>query len=103
MIVTTDPEGPSYKAGSLFSVTCSTVGIVSSNRFYEWSFGCSYTGIFTNYVTGASIIGYYATTTTICTDIYRCKVTDLTLLTSVVGQVAIETVTGNITRVMDGC
>ncbi len=102
MIVTTDPEGPSYKAGSLFSVTCSTVGIVSSNRSYEWSFGCSYTGIFTDYVTSAKI-GYYPTTTSICTDIYRCKVTDLTLPTSVVGQVTIETVTGNITSVMDGC
>ena len=93
--MTTEPVGPTYKAGTLYTVTCN-----ASNAFQpytlEWSLGCTYTNTFSSYVTTeAHTIGFYATTSKTCENIYRCRVTD-SFSTIAIGQVIIETITGKV-------
>ena len=93
--VSTDPPGPSYKAGSLFSFQCSVVNATwpLSNYGYEYSYGCSFSGVFNGYQTfnGA---GRFATTRLYCLDIIRCRITDLIYQTVGIGELSIDTVTG---------
>ncbi len=90
--VTTEPDGPIYKAGTLFNLTCT-----ASNGFepytIEWSFGCTYTNMFNSFVPKNNTIGFYTTTSKTCQNVYRCRVTD-SISTIAIGQAVIETVTG---------
>ena len=90
--VYTQPSGPSYKAGTEYSVICFASNGHDSLYTYEWSRGCSYTNQFTSYSSGYYIIGYYETTPVKCQDVYRCRVSNS--YTTAVGEITIESVTG---------
>ena len=90
--VTTDPSGPSYKAGSFYKVICSISG-GSPPYGYERSVGCTSTNIFTTYTQAGAILGRYITTPLMCRNAYRCRVTDSNGIQGV-GEVIIESVKG---------
>ena len=90
--VTTDPSGPSYKAGSFYQVICN-ISSGSPPYEYEWSVGCTSTNVFSAYVQAGAIIGRYTTTPLLCRDVFRCRVTDSNGVQGV-GEVIIELVTG---------
>lgn len=101
--MTTDPPGPVYKAGTLFTVHCSVVNGNYSSIFYyyELYYRCTYTETpYTLYDHGWGFQLYdlyFATTRPeVCHNSFLCRATDIISSdqVSAIGQLTIETVTG---------
>lgn len=105
VVLTTDPPGPAYKAGTLFTVHCSVVNGSYSSLFYYYQlyYGCTYTGegnadTLYDYGRGYQLYNYYFATTRheVCHNIFMCRAIDTysSPYGSAVGQLTIEIVTG---------
>ena len=97
--ISTQPAGPSYKAGSLYYVTCTATNGVPLYQ-YAWSVGCSYTNTFSSYILAPSTIGPYTTTSINCRNVYRCRATDGTSAIAYSQTVSVEIITGSYIKII---